>query len=58
MQNEILKIKKNSQPQIPMYLKTMTITKYVNIAKCSQFVHKNGMHDVEYINNNGNVIDK
>ncbi len=31
----------------------MTITRYVNIAKCSQFVHKNGMHDVEYINNNG-----
>ncbi len=58
MQNEILKIKKYSQSQIPMHLKMMTITKYINIAKCSQFVHKNGRHDVEYINNNGNAIGK
>jgi hypothetical protein len=41
-----------------MNLKMMTITRYINIAKCSQFVHKNGRHDVEYMNNNGNVIDK
>jgi hypothetical protein len=53
------KVKRNSQSQISMHLKMMTITRYINIAKCSQFVHKNGRHDdVEYINNNGNAIGK